>query len=73
LFVILNFLLNTNYIMTTTHNLNIHMYKLSELFDLFQLSYNISVDDMKRAKKMVLMTHPDKSGLGPEYFLFYKL
>jgi len=30
------------------------------------------VDDLKRAKKTVLMTHPDKSGLGPEYFLFYK-
>ena len=56
----------------TTHNLNIHMYKLPELLDLFQLSYNISVDDLKRAKKIVLMTHPDKSNLGPEYFLFYK-
>jgi hypothetical protein len=27
---------------------------------------------MKRAKKKVLMLHPDKSKLGPEYFLFYK-
>jgi hypothetical protein len=48
------------------------MYKLNEIFDLFGLSYDISIDDMKRAKKVVLMTHPDKSGLGPEYFLFYK-
>jgi hypothetical protein len=55
-----------------SHNLNIHMYKLSELLDIFHLSYTISVDDLKRAKKTVLMTHPDKSGLGPEYFLFYK-
>jgi hypothetical protein len=54
------------------HNLNIHMYKLNEIFDLFGLGYDISIDDMKRAKKVVLMTHPDKSGLGPEYFLFYK-
>ena len=55
-----------------THNLNINKYNLSELLELFQLSYNISVDDLKRAKKIVLMTHPDKSKLGPEYFLFYK-
>jgi hypothetical protein len=57
---------------TKTHNLNIHMYKLNELLDLFGLSYDISIDDLKRAKKVVLMTHPDKSKLSPEYFLFYK-
>ena len=56
----------------TTHNLNIHTYTLPEIFDLFKLSYNISVADLKRAKKTVILTHPDKSGLGPEYFLFYK-
>jgi hypothetical protein len=55
-----------------THNLNINTYKLNEILELFHLSYNISVDDLKRAKKIVLMTHPDKSKLGPEYFLFYK-
>jgi hypothetical protein len=55
-----------------THNLNINTYKLDEILELFHLSYNISVDDLKRAKKIVLMTHPDKSKLGPEYFLFYK-
>lgn len=54
------------------HNLNIHMYKLDEILDLFGLTYDISLDDLKRAKKTVLMTHPDKSKLGPEYFLFYK-
>ena len=27
---------------------------------------------MKRAKRKVLMSHPDKSGLPPDYFLFYK-
>lgn len=54
------------------HNLNIHMYKLNEILDLFGLSYDIGMDDLKRAKKVVLMTHPDKSKLGPEYFLFYK-
>jgi len=48
------------------------MYKLDELLALFSLTYNISIEDMKRAKKKVLMTHPDKSKLSPEYFLFYK-
>ena len=48
------------------------MYKLSDVLDLFNISYEISIDDLKRAKKTVLMTHPDKSGLGSEYFLFYK-
>jgi hypothetical protein len=48
------------------------MYKLDELLGLFSLTYNISIEDMKRAKKKVLMTHPDKSKLSPEYFLFYK-
>jgi hypothetical protein len=54
------------------HNLNIHMYSLDEILGLFDLTYTISVEDMKRAKKKVLMTHPDKSRLSPEYFLFYK-
>ena len=55
-----------------THNLNINTYKLDDILELFHLSYNVSLDDLKRAKKIVLMTHPDKSKLGPEYFLFYK-
>jgi len=59
-------------ISTKTHNLNIHMYKLSDILNLFDISYHISIDDLKRAKKTVLMTHPDKSGLDSEYFLFYK-
>jgi len=39
---------------------------------MFGLSYRISIDDLKAAKKTVLMTHPDKSGLPSDYFLFYK-
>ena len=55
-----------------SHNLNIHMYKFEEILGLFDLTYDISIDDMKRAKKKVIMTHPDKSRLSPDYFLFYK-
>ena len=54
------------------YNLDIHTYSLLDLFDLFDLTYSISMEDMKRAKKKVLMTHPDKSKLEPKYFLFYK-
>jgi len=54
------------------HNLNIHMYSLEDLLGLFNLTYNITYDDLKRAKKTVLMTHPDKSKLDSKYFLFYK-
>ena len=56
-----------------THNLNIQEYSLEELLGLFELnSYDISVDDLKRCKKKVLMLHPDKSKLESKYFLFYK-
>ena len=54
------------------HNLNIHMYSLEELLGLFDLTYDITLTDLKRAKKVVLMTHPDKSKLDSKYFLFYK-
>lgn len=55
------------------HNLNIQEYSLDEVLGLFDLhSYDISIDDLKRAKKKVLMLHPDKSKLDAKYFLFYK-
>jgi hypothetical protein len=55
-----------------THNLNINMYSFRELLELFQLTSNISLEDLKKAKMMVLRMHPDKSRLPPDYFLFYK-
>lgn len=54
------------------HNLDIHMYSLEEILGMFDMTYKITNDDLKRAKKVVLMTHPDKSGLDSNYFLFYK-
>ena len=56
-----------------THNLQIQSYSFDELLELLDIrSYDFSIEDLKRAKKKVLMLHPDKSRLGPEYFLFYK-
>jgi hypothetical protein len=54
------------------HNLDITKYSFDEILALFDMDYNMNADDMKRAKKKVLMTHPDKSRLDPKYFLFYK-
>ena len=59
---------------TTNHNLDIQTYSFSELLQLFDLTDNqyLTIEDIKRAKHKVLMLHPDKSRLPPEYFLFYK-
>jgi len=50
------------------------MYSLDEIFSLFDIHVDktVSLDDLKRAKKKVLMLHPDKSRLPSDYFLFYK-
>lgn len=52
-------------------DLDINNYDLNDLLSLFHLHYNFTEDDLKRAKKMALMTHPDKSRLDKKYFLFF--
>lgn len=52
-------------------DLNIDNYSLEDILNLFNLSENFSEFEMKNAKKMVLMTHPDKSNLDKEVFLFF--
>ena len=53
-------------------DLNIENYSLNDLYNLFKINSQTLTDDiMKHAKKIVLMTHPDKSRLEPKYFLFY--
>jgi hypothetical protein len=52
-------------------DLNIHNYELNDLLNLFKLPFNFNDSDLKNAKKIVLKTHPDKSGLDKEYFLFF--
>ena len=52
-------------------DLNIENYDLEDLLNLFQLDYSFNDSDLKRAKKMVLRLHPDKSGLDKDFFLFY--
>lgn len=52
-------------------DLNIHNYNLTDLLNLFNMPYRFSDYHLKEAKKIVLKTHPDKSGLDKEYFLFF--
>ena len=51
-------------------DLNLNNYNFDELRDLFGLTDDFNMTGLKRAYKMVLMTHPDKSGLDKEYFYF---
>ena len=52
-------------------DLDINNYKLDDILQLFKMPMDFNEADMKRAKQIVLKTHPDKSRLSPKYFLFY--
>ena len=52
-------------------DLNIDNYDLEDVLNLFKLSKHFDEQDLKKAKQIVLKTHPDKSSLPPEYFMFY--
>jgi hypothetical protein len=52
-------------------DLNIENYELHDLLTLFKIPVNFTENDLKKAKKIVLKTHPDKSGLNPDYFRFF--
>lgn len=52
-------------------DLNIDNYNLPDILALFNLPTLFTEDDLRRAKLAVLKTHPDKSKLPKEYFLFF--
>ena len=52
-------------------DLNIDNYNLSEILSLFNIPTLFNEADLKRAKLVVLKTHPDKCELPKEYFLFF--
>ena len=56
---------------TKVNVLDIEKYDLDDILKLFKLERNFDEKELKNAKKIVLLTHPDKSGLHPDYFLFY--
>lgn len=53
-------------------DLNLDNYQLNDLLKLFKLKINFNEEDLKEAKKIVHLVHPDKSGLDSKYFIFYK-
>jgi hypothetical protein len=52
-------------------DLDINNYDLQDILKLFKIPIDFSEIQLKMAKMTVLKTHPDKSGLSPEYFRFY--
>ena len=52
-------------------DLDIDNYELDDILNLFQLSDNFDVEELKKAKRIVKETHPDKSKLNPEIFIFF--
>jgi len=53
-------------------NLDISRYSLSSIYEMFGVFPDtLTIDDLKVAKRRVLMTHPDKSHMPTEYFQFY--
>lgn len=56
----------------SVHNLDISMYSFNDILGLFGITGDVTAQDLLKAKKKVLMTHPDKSRLPSDYFIFYK-
>ena len=54
------------------YDLNIENYNLDDILSLFHIDYDFTQEDLAAAKKRALHTHPDKSGLGKEYFIFFQ-
>ena len=52
-------------------DLDITNYDYEDILKLFKVGQHFNEEDLKRAKKQVLASHPDKSGLDKSYFLFF--
>lgn len=52
-------------------DLDINNYDFDDILNLFHLEYDFDINQLKQVYKVVLKTHPDKSGLDKKYFLFY--
>ena len=52
-------------------DLDINNYELQDIFNLFKINGKFTELELKECKKKVLMSHPDKSKLPKEYFLFF--
>jgi hypothetical protein len=52
-------------------DLDITNYSINDIIKLFKISYNLTLSEMKSAKKIVLKMHPDKSNLCGDYYIFF--
>ena len=52
-------------------DLNVDHYSIDDIISLFKISGKLTSGEMKAAKRIVLMSHPDKSNLDSKYFLFF--
>ena len=52
-------------------DLNIENYNFNDLLKLFNLKNNFCDNELRNCYKIVVQTHPDKSGLDKKYFFFY--
>ena len=57
--------------MDSNLDLDIRNYNLEDITNLFKIPIVFTESDLRTAKLMVLHTHPDKSKLPKEYFLFF--
>ena len=53
-------------------DLNIQNYDLEDILGLFKINGQLTEQELKRAYRMYLKTHPDKSGLDARVFRFFK-
>ena len=53
-------------------DLDIQNYELEDILKLFHLSYQFTELELKESYRMACKTHPDKSGLDPDIFRFFK-
>ena len=52
-------------------DLNINNYDLNDLLNLFNIPFDFDNSHLKTCKRRVHMSHPDKSGLDKDYYLFF--
>jgi len=57
--------------MNDEFDLDIENYELEDILNLFHLQYNFVEADLKKAYRIALKLHPDKSRLDGDYFRFY--
>jgi len=54
------------------HNLDLSKYSFEEILALFDVPYQLTKEELFKAKLHVMRMHPDKSKLPNEYFIFFQ-